>query len=71
MVPDRNPFERVLRAIREILTIVVLMLALYLMVTFSAVLADVGNRLNNPDSGVIEPAPTDTGCPFGEGECGG
>jgi hypothetical protein len=72
VVYDRGRFERVLRAVREILTIVVLLLVLVFMAGSFAVAKTVVDRLGTPDPAVptFEPAPGDTSCPFGEGQCG-
>jgi hypothetical protein len=67
---DRNVFERILRAIREMLTIVVLALVAFILVVSLAAVKAFGDRLSE-DSGTVGPTPTDTGCPFGPGQCGG
>lgn len=46
-VPDRGRFERVLRAVREVLTIVALLLAVYLMIAFAFALSDLSDRLGD------------------------
>lgn len=67
---DRNVFERILRVIREVLTIVVLALVAFILIVSLAAVKAIGDRLSE-DSGTVGPTPTDTGCPFGPGECGG
>jgi hypothetical protein len=66
---DRNLFERVLRAVREVLTIVVLALVAFILILSLAVVKAIGDRFG--DAGTVGPSPTDTTCPFGPGECGG
>lgn len=74
VVPDEldaivvpNLLERILRSIMHAAAIVALVLASLLMLTFIRLgfnLGDAVERINNPDPGV-------TGCPAGDGECGG
>lgn len=66
-VHHRNTFERVVRAVREILTIVALVLASILMALLLATIGAVANRLGD----TVGPEPSGTACPFGEGQCGG
>lgn len=70
-VSDRNLLERVLRGVREVAAIVALVLASVLMALLLATVGSLVSRLG--DSGVVGPAPDPgvSGCPFGEGQCGG
>jgi hypothetical protein len=76
-VSDRNLFERILRGVREVLTIVALALLVFYMVATLAAVRAIGDRLSDggtPDPGVtvtVPPDPDDTGCPSGPGQCGG
>jgi hypothetical protein len=73
VVHDRNLFERVLRAVREVLTIVVLALVAFILILSLAAVKAIGDRLGGSDLGGVGPAPTapaDNTCPFGPGQCG-
>jgi hypothetical protein len=69
---DRNMFERVLRGAREVVAIVALILASVLMALLLATLGSLASRWGD-SGGVVGPAPEPgvSGCPFGEGQCGG
>lgn len=67
--PYPNVGERAIRIVLHVMGIVALALVSLLMFTLIRIGAQIGDavdRVNTPD--VI---PTATGCPFGDGECGG
>lgn len=65
--PVPNIVERIVRVVLHVVGTVALILASVLMLTLIRFGLNVGNavdRFNTPDPAV-------TGCPFGDGECGG
>lgn len=60
-----NLFERIVRVVMQIAFTVACLLACVFMVLGLAALSSVADRLGS------DPAPAVTGCPFGDGECGG
>jgi hypothetical protein len=69
VVHDRGRLERVLRVIREIAAIVALVLASILMFLLLALIGAFSQRIHDASS--PDPEPGVSGCPFGDGECGG
>jgi hypothetical protein len=66
-----NRFERTVRVIRDLLACLALLLASALMVLFLTFVTSVAHRLDQVGTDDPAPDPAVTGCPFGDGECGG
>lgn len=61
-----NLAERIIRAVRDVLASIALLLAILTFILGIRFLSAVGQAIDD-----IKPDPAVTGCPFGEGQCGG
>lgn len=61
-----NRAERIIRSLMHVVAIITMLLVSLLMALLLTTAASIADRL-----GEVDPAPAVTGCPFGEGQCGG